>query len=304
MPPTLAPWRPVPGPPAPGPRCRALAADTIPERRRYRLKNKLLGPPLVTEQLSSERLGRPTALGVLAPDCISSSAYGTEEMLTQLVPDHRAGRLHPGGPDHPGHPGRPLLRDPLVPRGHPALHQGRRRLRGGPGQLRPKVAQIAAVALLIDYTVTVAVQTSAGTAALTSAVPGLANTFDTVGHHRRGRAAPALRQPARHPRGREVLRLPHLLLRGRAWAPSSSPATSRRRWATCTTARSRPSDALRRAGRARRARACLMGLAFITLLRVLRQRRLVADRARGHLQRGGQLPAARVGRTPARPWSS
>jgi amino acid transporter len=44
----------------------------------------------------------------------------------------------------------------------------------------PRVAQIAAVALLIDYTVTVAVQTSAGTAALTSAVPSLANTFDTV----------------------------------------------------------------------------------------------------------------------------
>ena len=36
-----------------------------------------------------------------------------------------------------------------------------------------KVAQIAAVALLIDYTVTVAVQTAAGTAALTSAVPSL-----------------------------------------------------------------------------------------------------------------------------------
>ena len=44
----------------------------------------------------------------------------------------------------------------------------------------PRIAQIAAVALLIDYTVTVAVQTSAGTAALTSAVPALANTFDTV----------------------------------------------------------------------------------------------------------------------------
>ncbi len=38
----------------------------------------------------------------------------------------------------------------------------------------PKVAQIAAVALLIDYVVTVAVQCSAGTAALTSAVPALA----------------------------------------------------------------------------------------------------------------------------------
>ena len=37
----------------------------------------------------------------------------------------------------------------------------------------PKIAQIAAVALFIDYTVTVAVQCSAGTAALTSAVPYL-----------------------------------------------------------------------------------------------------------------------------------
>jgi hypothetical protein len=62
--------------PPPGP-LPSATAESIPETRRYRLKNKLLGPPLVTEQLSSERLGRPTALGVLAPDCISSSAYGT-----------------------------------------------------------------------------------------------------------------------------------------------------------------------------------------------------------------------------------
>ena len=40
----------------------------------------------------------------------------------------------------------------------------------------PKVAQIAAVALLIDYTVTVAVQTSAGTAALYQRRPRLAVT--------------------------------------------------------------------------------------------------------------------------------
>src|ERR1700740_1707047 len=37
----------------------------------------------------------------------------------------------------------------------------------------PRIAQIAAVARSSDYTVTVAVQTSAGTAALTSAVPSL-----------------------------------------------------------------------------------------------------------------------------------
>ena len=45
----------------------------------------------------------------------------------------------------------------------------------------PNVAQVAAVALLIDYTVTVAVQTSAGTAALSSAFPALAPAPYTIG---------------------------------------------------------------------------------------------------------------------------
>ena len=37
----------------------------------------------------------------------------------------------------------------------------------------PKIAQIASVALLIDYVVTVAVQAAAGTVALASAIPAL-----------------------------------------------------------------------------------------------------------------------------------
>ena len=37
----------------------------------------------------------------------------------------------------------------------------------------PRVAQVAAVALLIDYVVTVAVQIAAGTAAVASAIPAL-----------------------------------------------------------------------------------------------------------------------------------
>ena len=37
----------------------------------------------------------------------------------------------------------------------------------------PRVAQVAAVALLIDYVVTVAVQTAAGSAAVVSAFPAL-----------------------------------------------------------------------------------------------------------------------------------
>ncbi len=51
----------------------------------YAIKRRLLGPPLVTEQLSEERLSKPLALGVLAPDGISSSAYGTEEILIELL---------------------------------------------------------------------------------------------------------------------------------------------------------------------------------------------------------------------------
>ncbi len=52
----------------------------------YTAKTKLLGPPLVNEQLGEQRLSKPLALGVLSPDGISSSAYGTEEILIALVP--------------------------------------------------------------------------------------------------------------------------------------------------------------------------------------------------------------------------
>ncbi|HJP64950.1 MAG TPA: DNA-binding protein, partial [Actinomycetota bacterium] len=59
-----------------------LPADSL----AYRLKCKLLGPPLHTEQLEHERLGKPTALAVFASDNLSSSAYATEEILRVLVP--------------------------------------------------------------------------------------------------------------------------------------------------------------------------------------------------------------------------
>src|SRR5262245_32802484 len=38
----------------------------------YAIKRRLLGPPLVNEQLREERLSKPLALGVLAPDGVSS----------------------------------------------------------------------------------------------------------------------------------------------------------------------------------------------------------------------------------------
>ena len=56
------------------------------DRPAYRIKRHLLGKPLTTERISDEKLSNRTALGVLASDCISSSAYGSEEMLRVLVP--------------------------------------------------------------------------------------------------------------------------------------------------------------------------------------------------------------------------
>jgi amino acid transporter len=157
------------------------AAELIPERKRYRLKNLLLGPPLVTEQLSSERLGRPSALGVLAPDCISSSAYGTEEMLTQLVPYVGLAAFTLVVPITLAILGVLFF----VTLSYLDVIQMYTKAGGSYVVARdnfgPKIAQIAAVALLIDYTVTVAVQTSAGTAALSSAIPVLAHTGPTVG---------------------------------------------------------------------------------------------------------------------------
>jgi len=155
------------------PAAAAVTMVDLPETLRYRMKNRLLGPPKVNEQLTDERLSRPVALGVLAPDCISSSAYGTEEMLTQLVPYVGLAAFALVVPITMAILG-VLFFVTLSYLDVIALYTKA----GGAyvvarENFGPKIAQIAAVALLIDYTVTVAVQSAAGTAALTSAFPKL-----------------------------------------------------------------------------------------------------------------------------------
>lgn len=154
-------------------RTESSGALNYPESWAYRLKNRVLGPPMVSEQLTQERLATPVAIGVLAPDMISSSAYGTEEMLRIMVPIIGIGAFS--------------LVIPItlailavmffVMFSYLQVIGVYTRIGGSYVVARdnfgPKVAQVAAVALLIDYTVTVAVQTSAGTAALTSAYPNL-----------------------------------------------------------------------------------------------------------------------------------
>jgi amino acid transporter len=139
----------------------------------YKAKCRVLGPPLVTEQLGSQRLSRPLALGVLSCDGLSSAAYGTEEILYALLPFFGLAAF--------------TLVLPLtlivlfgvllVVLSYREVVSVYTRAGGSYVVARenfgPRVAQVAAVALLIDYVVTVAVQTAAGSAAIVSAFPAL-----------------------------------------------------------------------------------------------------------------------------------
>ncbi|GAB2532186.1 APC family permease [Nocardia heshunensis] len=149
------------------------AAAALPDSLGYRLKRRLLGPPLVTGKLSDQKLSKPIALGVLSPDCISSSAYGTEEMLLELLPVFGLLSFTIVLPIT----GVVLLILILVTLSYREIVQVYTKAGGSYVVARenfgPRVAQIAAVALLIDYVVTVAVQAAAGTVAVASAIPAL-----------------------------------------------------------------------------------------------------------------------------------
>ena len=180
-------------------------APELPELLSYRIKKVLLGQPLVSEQLATERLGTFMALGVLSPDAISSSAYGTEEMLVELVRIVGVASFALVLPITFAL----LLVLTFVTLSYREVVMVYTRAGGSYVVARdnfgPTVAQVAAVALLIDYTVTVAVQTAAGTDALVSAFPKLLSVNvprprrpPPGPHHQRGRRAHhRLWQPAR-----------------------------------------------------------------------------------------------------------
>ena len=151
------------------------AAPEPPESFWYSLKCRVLGPPLVTEQLAGERLSRPLALGVLSCDGLSSAAYGTEEILYALLPFFGLAAFTLVLPLTL----LVLFGVLLVVLSYREVVSVYTRAGGSYVVARenfgPRVAQVAAVALLIDYVVTVAVQTAAGSAAIVSAFPGLSH---------------------------------------------------------------------------------------------------------------------------------
>jgi amino acid transporter len=149
-----------------------LERDTfVPESFWYTAKRRLLGPPMVNDQLREQRLSKVLALGVLSPDGISSSAYGTEEILIGLMPVFGIAAFALLLPMT----GVILLVMLLVVLSYREVVTVYTRAGGSYVVARenfgPRIAQVAAVALLIDYVVTVAVQIAAGTAAVASTFP-------------------------------------------------------------------------------------------------------------------------------------
>ena len=136
--------------------------NELPETFWYSVKRRLLGPPMVNEQLSTERLSKPLALGVLSCDGISSANYGSELILHELLPFFGLTAFALLLPMT----GVILLGVALVVLSYREVVSVYTRAGGSYVVARenfgPRVAQVAAVALMVDYIVTVAVQTAAG----------------------------------------------------------------------------------------------------------------------------------------------
>ncbi len=153
---------------------RPGGATGLPESSWYSVKRRLLGPPLVNEQLRVERLSKPLGLGVLSCDGISSANYGSELILHELLPFFGLAAFTLLLPMT----GVILLGVGLVVLSYREVVTVYTRAGGSYVVARenfgPRVAQVAAVALMVDYVVTVAVQTAAGSAAILSTFPALA----------------------------------------------------------------------------------------------------------------------------------
>ena len=154
-----------------------IAADAgvplPPDSLDYRVKRRLLGAPLHSDQTEHQRLGKPTALAVFASDNLSSSAYATEEILHVLVPVIGLAAFSLVVPITLAMVvvlGFLILSYRETIKEYPSAGGAYLVTRDNFGIVP---AQVAGASLLVDYVLTVAVSSAAGTAALVSA-------FDTL----------------------------------------------------------------------------------------------------------------------------
>jgi amino acid transporter len=154
---------------------RAPLARALTQVRRV-----LIGRPLATDQEIDERLSKKKALAIFSSDAISSSAYATEEILRVLVLGGLAALFF----SLPISIGIAVLLAVVAfsyrqvamayPTGGGSYSVSKRNF----GRL---ASLVAASALLIDYTLTVAVSTSSAVEQIASAVPALYDARVIIG---------------------------------------------------------------------------------------------------------------------------
>jgi amino acid transporter len=137
----------------------------------YAIKRLVLGRPLATSRLEHERLGRPTALAVFSSDNMSSVAYATEEILRVLIPAIGILAFTYVLP----------ISFAIVLIEAILIFSYRQTIKAYPtaggayivtkDNLGLLPAQLAGVALLVDYVLTVSVSTAAGVQAISSVIP-------------------------------------------------------------------------------------------------------------------------------------
>lgn len=142
------------------------------ERLLQAIKRVLLGNPFASSQIVHERLDKLKALAIFSSDALSSSAYATEEILIVLL-------LAGSGALHNSLPIAAVIAA-LIIIVTVSYRQTIRAYPSGGGayivaytNLGRMAGLVAGGALLVDYVLTVSVSTSAGVAAVTSAVPDL-----------------------------------------------------------------------------------------------------------------------------------
>lgn len=139
----------------------------------YTLKRQILGNPLNRHSLGHQRLKKRFGLGILASDCISSSAYGSEQILIALLPAFGLAAFAILMPMTAV----VLVILTIITLSYRNVINVYTKTGGAyivsRDNFGPVVAQIAAVALMLDYIVTVAIQSAAGVAAIISTFPSL-----------------------------------------------------------------------------------------------------------------------------------
>jgi amino acid transporter len=137
------------------------------------IKRLLVGRPLPSSEEQHQRLGKVVALAVFASDAISSTAYATEEILLVLMPLAAVAAVEYLIP----------IAVVVVVLLVIVISSYRQTIHAYPSgggsyvvsrdNLGVAPSLVAGAALLVDYTLTVAVSVSAGVAAITSALPQL-----------------------------------------------------------------------------------------------------------------------------------